>query len=282
MDGIRLLAQIFGDSGRVSVLWKHLTIRAEGLQGRAISGINQVLAELNAQRDKLPARQTHNFRTQDATDELFYRWGTISRWKADPDGWKVIHNGTDNWTSSGISVQSKLEDDFDVRMQFDPEELAVPKPGQHSQVYLQAEFADPGRTTIGAIFTLEQNGETAALAQVRERKPDGSFNYRVIGQTSVGPANALRIARRGTTISFLAAGPIAKDDQLIAEYELPNVPIESGNLRLMLHTGGADRTSTARWQSIDIRAAKIDGQAQTKVPPPPPKGVIDRVLDFFK
>lgn len=282
LDGLRLLTQIHGDGGHVSVLWKHLSIRAAGLQGRALTGVNTTVAELNAQRDKLPARLTHDFRTQEPTDELFYRWGDVARWQASPAGWLIAANGTDNWTSSGVSVQSQIDGDFDVTLRFKPESLAIPKPGQHSQAYLQMEFADKDRTTVGAIFTQEANGETAALTQVRERNADGSLNYRVIGQIAVGEASSLRIARRGTSITFLAAGSMTADDQIIAEYELPEAPIERRNLRFILHTGGANRVSQARWQSIDIRATKIDGDSGTKKAQPPPNSLLDRVIDFFK
>jgi len=283
MDGLRLLAQIFGDGGRVSVVWKRLVIRAEDLQGRALTGVNATVVALNKQRDQLPARLSHDFRTQAATDERFHRWGTISPWQATPDGWPIAHHGTDNWTSSGVSVQSRLEGNFDITFRFDPVTLAVPKPGEHSQVYLQLELSDTDQTSLGAIFTQEPGGETAALAQVRERNADGSARYRVIGQVAVGKASTLRIARRDSTLTFLAAGSIDGTDQIIAEYERSDAPIDRGNIRLMLHTGGADRTSTARWQSIDIRAETIDGQTGVKPPPAaPPPSVLDRVLDFFK
>ncbi|MBI1314446.1 DUF1583 domain-containing protein, partial [bacterium] len=278
--GLRLLTQISGDEGQVAVLWKHLSIRAEELQGHAVSGFDQVVADLNAQREKLPARLTHDFRTQEPTVEKFDPWGTVAPWQASPDGWLISATGSDNWTSSGVSVQSQLEGDFDVTVRFNPEALAVPTTGQHSQVYLQMEASDEDRTTIGAIFTLEPDGSTAALAQVRERNAQGEFSYRVLGQVAVGQANALRIARRGSSITFLAASSLATDDQVIADYELSDVPIEAGNLRLLLHTGGTGRVSQMHWQSLDIRAAEIDdaiaGDAQLN---PSANGVADSISD---
>lgn len=283
LNGLRLMAQIFGDQGHISVVWKKLSIRAEKITGLATTGVNRILAELNEQRDKLPASFSHDFRKQDPIEEQFYRWGQLTSWQPDADGWQISAVGADKWTSSGVSVSSRIEGDFDVTLMFEPESLALPKKGEYSQVYLQMELSDKDRTSIGAIYSLTSSGEKTANAQVREKNPDGSYRYRVIGQAAVGTANRLRIARRGSRIVLLGAGTNTVDDQIIAEHQLSNDPIESRNLRLMLHTGGAGRVSTARWQSIDIRAAKIDGKVGAKVlPPPPAPGLFDRVLDFFK
>ena len=45
-DGLRLLTQIYNKGGQVSVVWKRLSIRAEKLTGRALTGTDQAVAQL--------------------------------------------------------------------------------------------------------------------------------------------------------------------------------------------------------------------------------------------
>lgn len=300
-DGLRLFTQIHQKGGAVSVDWKRLQIRAEGLSGRAISGNNAELTELNAQRDRLPKSFLHDFRQQAPTPERFYQWNIPGDWKPTDAGWLIVAPGADSWTSSGAEPPLQVAGDFDVSVQFDPQQMATPKPGKHTQVYLQIEAPDQARTQVNSIFTVMPDGERVATAQVRELKDGGGFNYRPLGHIGMPTVRRLRLCRRGSTVTFLAASAEDSADQIIARYEFNELSIEPRNIRFMVHTGGDGLESQVAWQSLDIRASEMQIQKPPPVIPPipdsprpqttpgtppnsptPPKGFIDRVIDFFK
>lgn len=287
--GLRLFAQIYNKGGRVSAIWKTLSIRAEKLAGRALEQSDVVLTELNKQRDKLPGKFTHDFRAQAPTRERFYQWAIPGTWQAGPDGWLIASPGGDSWKSSGAAPEVSIEGDFDVTLRFKPDALALPRSGKRSQVYLQIDPSDEKRSSLNTIFSLEPNGETMAFAQVRERDRNGKDTYKSLGHMGLRNAHTLRITRRGSTVTFLAADKDSDSEHILAQYVSTDLPVPQGNIRIMLHTGGAGLTSRVHWQAIDIRAERLQ-VAPAAVPPPPKlapgskpsRSLFDRVVDFFK
>ena len=184
--------------------------------------------------------------------------------------------------------------DFDATVRFRAKGLAQPKAGKYSQCYLQLEAADEARTQVSAMFTLQSSGEKYAGAQAREQNDDKSFNYRSIGRLSVTGEESLRIARRGRQLTLLAVEPASGVELVIARYDFSPLAIDTRSLRFMVHTGGADRVSEVVLESFDIRAREIEQPTLNSpvirvpqpagAPPPanPPKGLLDRFLDYFK
>lgn len=288
INGMRLLTQIYGMGGHAQVIWKSLSIRAERLAGPALEHHKGLVAELNTTRDQLAQSFTHNFRIEVPTPSLFYRWSVTDAWQAHPEGWLITNTGSDRWTASGVSPYVQFAGDFDAEIQFDASKLARPKPGKHTQVYLQLEIPDQNRTQLSGIFSLEEDGETYAFAQVRDVGDNGEHHYRTIGRVSLTEGNSIRLARRGNQMTVLAGGTRLTEPLVVARYELAPLPIESRNLRFMVHTGGDGRTSRVRLQSWKIQAEQLKSNAATGVgptmttqPAKKSKGVIESIYDYF-
>jgi hypothetical protein len=294
VDGLRLFGQIHQKGGQLRVVWKRLFVRAQSLSGRAVDGHDLEVVELNRQRDELPQQFTHDFKKQAPSDTLFYQWSIPGEWSSKDSGWLIKSTGSDQWTSCGLTPQARIVGDFDATVRFRAKGLAQPKAGKYSQCYLQLEAADEARTQVSAMFTLQSSGEKYAGAQAREQNDDKSFNYRSIGRLSVTGEESLRIARRGRQLTLLAVEPASGVELVIARYDFSPLAIDTRSLRFMVHTGGADRVSEVVLESFDIRAREIEQPTLNSpvirvpqpagAPPPanPPKGLLDRFLDYFK
>ncbi|MCA9047471.1 MAG: DUF1583 domain-containing protein, partial [Planctomycetaceae bacterium] len=300
-DGLRLMTQIHQAGGSVSVVWKRLRVHAAGLSGPAVGGISVELAELNAQRDMLPVVLQQDFRRQPPTADQFYTW-SVSTERITENGWVVAAAGSDSWTSAGAAAQTAINGDFDITVRFDPRQLALPRPDKHTQVYLQAEGSDPNQTQLNSILSLLPDGEVVATAQVRERGEQGEYYYRPIGHLGMPTVKRLRLARRGSTVAFLAASENDGPDQVIARYEFNALPIPPRSIRFMLHTGGEGRESVVDWQTISVHAENVvgaagagaTGESATSQPPPgtmqpgqpvrpvPEKGLLESIFDLFR
>lgn len=261
-NGITIGVQTQGPSGLTSVRFTELSVRAERMSGIAVIDPLVVIKSLNEQREQMPLAFQHDFTTTAPQDDDFYRWGDRRPWDQADRGLTVVAEGTDEWTSSGIALRHRLVDDFDITYQFDPINLPVPKVGKQTQVYLQLELLDPDRTQINTIMTLTNAKGVICQTQIRSRI-DGSFNYRTDGDRPLEGVDRLRIARRGKDYHCIAGRSSQQDEILIGTISATAHPTNIVGVKMMLHTGGADRTAQIAIKNIQVHAATF-----LKVPPP--------------
>ncbi len=255
-NGLRLMTQAQGDGGLTKVVWKHVSIRAEKLEGLALLDSQRVLAELDAQRTALPQEFQHDFGTDPFTIERFHRWGPLQ-----PEvkkGLNLQAVGRDNWTSSGISAQVGLEGDFDVSVTFDDLQLGLPKPQQNSALYLQIGFPDKAETQVNIMVILYPEGERQVVVQNRLMTAGGGYDYQRIRSEHGDDVSQLRIARRGSQISYVYRKRDAERDEVLAQVDIGVLPVPKTNLRILLHTGGSDLLSQVVLKQLNIRAQKLD------------------------
>jgi hypothetical protein len=250
---LRLLTQTHLD-GSTKVVWKSLTIRADNLTGLALQDREELVAELNQQRDALPHSFKHDFAKDPFTAERFHRWGT---WLPNANGLRAISSGADNWTSSGIAPRLGLEGDFDIAIAFDKLKFALPKERENSSLYLQIEFADVAKTQVNALLTKYPGGEQQLHAQVRVLDAGGNKQYRPIGTGEGDSIERVRLTRRGKRVSFLYRESGAEHDRILAQMDGLDLPIPQTYVRLMFHTGGAGRQSEALLKQLSVHAEKI-------------------------
>nr|MBC8357152.1 DUF1583 domain-containing protein [Planctomycetota bacterium] len=250
---LRLLTQTHLD-GSTKVVWKSLSIHAENLMGLALHDREELVAELNQQRDALPQSFKHDFAKDPITAKRFHRWGT---WLPDANGLRMISNGTDNWTSSGIAPQLGLQGDFDIAVAFDKLKVATPKERLNCSFYVQVEFPDPAKTQVNVLVSKYPDGAVQLHAQTRVLDAGGNSVYRGFGSASIDSVDQLRLARRGKRLLFLYREPGTERDRILAQTDVLDLPVPQTYVRLMLHTGGAGRQSEAMLKQFSVRAEKI-------------------------
>lgn len=254
-QGIRLGVQAQGPASLASVRLKELTIRAERLGGVATQNQEQFLTELNQLRDKLPIGFSHDFTNQPATTNDFVSWSPDQKWNATDRGLEVVAVGTDHWTATGLSVSRQFAGDFDITFQFSPTQFPTPKTGQKTQVYLQLELTDVDRTQVSAMLTKNDAGTVFCQMQTRHRI-DGEYVYKTIGNQFIEENDRLRLLRRGKEVIGIAGSQTKDSEIVLGSAVLTDDPIIPHGVRLLLHTGGSERTSKTMLQSIRIHAAQ--------------------------
>jgi hypothetical protein len=294
LEGVRLAAQIFGDAGSTSVVWKTLDIRAEKLTGPAMQNRDAILAELDRQRDRLPNSFAHDFTRSAPHESHFNRWTDLRAWRSEDQGLLLTAPGTDHWSSAGASLQKQVEGDFDIAIAFDPQRLDTPAAGQGSSVYLQLELADKDDTQVSMILNKTSEGALEAAAQIRKPDEKGNYQYSRMGRLSVRSARELRLARRDNRLYCLATSEDFGGRRVVAQAEIGREPVKLGGTRILVHTGGAGRESRVLWKGIQVKAERITSdsaarapklavpaQPALKRPPAPPKSVLRSIFDFF-
>ncbi|KAA5538983.1 DUF1583 domain-containing protein [Roseiconus nitratireducens] len=284
--GIQFGTQIQGPSGQTSVRFTHFELRAERIAGMAALDPETVLAELKTHRDNLPDSFEHDFATEPPGDDLFYRWADRNAWDEARQGLELKSEGTDNWTSAGLSLRRQFEGDFEVSFEFEPIELATPKKGKHTQVYLQVELANPDATQLSSILTKSDAGTLVSQSQIRNRA-GGAFQYQAIGNQPLADPGLLRIQRRGSDIFFIAGKESDQNQVLLGHAKATNDPVEFFGIRMMLHTGGAERSSRILLKSIQVRAERsvalpVVRTIRTLEQPAPPKSLPTRLFDSVR
>tara|TARA_R110002072_G_C7978996_1_gene536066 strand:+ start:74368 stop:77838 length:3471 start_codon:yes stop_codon:yes gene_type:complete len=278
-EGLRLLTQIFELGGDVSVVWSHLIVRAESLSGRAVEDFDSQLAQLNKERDQLKSRFEFDFTKQAPPDSLIQRWTDQNPWSKDDGGLLMTAPGTDNWSSAGANVMKSVSGDFDISISFEVQKFDIPKSGKRCSAYLQLDLPDKNRTQVSNIFTNNDTGATEVVAQVREPRGNGQFNYRATGALDLDNVTTLRIARRAERLTFLTSTKDSSNERIVGYLDRPAVPLPKSSIRFLVHTGGADRESIVLWKSIGIRADDIPDEDDSAAKPTDSQKLI---LDFFK
>jgi hypothetical protein len=290
---LHLMTQTQGE-GMTLATWKELTVRADRITGLALKDDKKVLAKLNEQRVALPEHYAHDFSKDSFTPDRFRPWGQVPQ--PEPGGLKLVSTGTDAWTSSGITPLIGFEGDFDVALTFDEHQFGKPKEKTNSAFYLQIEL--PDQMQVSVILVRYPDGALQAYHQISELDAKGNKTYRATRKVGVDKLQAMRIARRGKRFSFIYRNHGSNQEQLLAENELSDAAIPIAHIRLMLHTGGADRQSQVLLKQLNIDAEKIHRAIPTpgvlapgvparrvlapRVPAPTEtKGLLQSILDLF-
>lgn len=292
---IQFGCQIQGEAGYTQARFVSVDIRAEKLSGLAISDTKEILANLNQRRSKLKDSVDIDFDQTSPGRESLYQWGRQTAWQPGQGGMQLETIGTSEWESSGISIRDPALGDFDVSIEIDQVDLAIPMPGKHSQVLLQLEFDDaavrrPGiikseNTQCSTLLTRFPSGAYAAGAQVRLPLPDGGYDYKTLAAVPVQTATSLRIACHEGNLLFVAtvSEPNASDGEphsneiLIAEYPIGNAPMDTYGIKALIHAGGQGKRATLRLKSIKVHGDSFALTGRGADPFAPPRVIPARV-----
>jgi hypothetical protein len=260
LEGVRLVMQTYGQTGSTSVVWKNLTVRAEGLSGPAMEDIAELLKQLDRQRNELPESFTHDFTRQPPAKGLFDRGTDDRTWKPGDLGLRIVAPGTDNWTSVGASLLKKIEGDFDISIRGAVTRFDRPAESKNSGVYLQVELANDDRTRASILLFKTADARTEVLAQLRVPNGRGGYDYPRVGGRLARSVGGLRLARRGKRVFFLATSEDFGGEQVVAYVDVDDAPIRIGGTQVLVHTGGAGRESHLLWKDIKVKAARISSE----------------------
>lgn len=239
------------------VVWKSLTIRASKLSGLALLDQEQLVADLNEQRDALPERFDHDFAKDPLTEGRFSRWGAVPP-LPEESGVRIIAPGTNKWTSVGVSPQLGLVGDFDIAATFHELSLAEPRAGLYSDCSFRVTFSDERQTMANITLVEKTAGGPEVFAQIYYVDGGGNQVYRRVRLEAVEAISRLRLARRGKQLSFVYREAGSDRDQILTRVDIDDGPIPPGNIRLQLHTGGGGRQSSALLKDLRAYAEKID------------------------
>ena len=191
------------------------------------------------------------------------------------------------WTSAGVSLQHLIEGDFDIAFYFDAVHLETPVQGQQTQLYLQIEWSDDDSTQVNAMMNKSDSGTVASRAMSRVLS-DGKSIYRIIGSQPLDNPDYLRIVRRGDRCFCIAGREDDQQSLLLGTVRVSEQPIDPRRVRVVLHTGGAGRSSEVLLKSIHVRAAGITLAAPVMGQPVPAKpesrapSIFDSLRNFFR
>ncbi|APZ92953.1 DUF1583 domain-containing protein [Fuerstiella marisgermanici] len=278
-DGIRLVAQMHRP-GHCSVIWKDIVVKAEKITQASTADADPRVTQLNSERTELLQHVLYDF-TKEAPNRAFlYRWRDTRDWNATDKGLKLSAPGFDSWESSGLSTLHDITGDFDITTEFETIKLDKPAADEQTAIYLQIEVPDKNQTQANAMFNLTESGYTEARAQFRYAKPDGRLDYRNAGSVSAKAVTSLRVARRGRKFTVLTKLAGAEHERILDVADLSDVAIPS--VRIMLHTGGADRESEILVKRLDIHAEHYEPPPATPTLPPKPVEPPARKKGFFE
>ena len=263
--------------GMTKVVWKNLTIRAERLSGLAVRDLNELLADLNKQRDALPQRFAHDFAEDSLSEDKFQAWGPFGT--RTQDGVPLTSIGTDRWTSSGFNSLLGIAGDFDTSITFEDLELARPTAKRNSSLYLQVEFPDARRTQVNVLAVKHIDDQLQVFAQIKTVDAGGNSIYRRVQIDDVNSVEKLRLVRRGKNFSFLYRGKGAERDTVLAQREINDMAVPQAGLRVMFHTGGDGRQSEVLLKQFDVRAEQL---TRTPAKNSEPTGLLQSIFKLFE
>ena len=265
MQGIRLVNQMH-QKGQSSVVSKHISVRAENFSGAANNEVDPRLATLNQQRDKLPVSVPYDFTIEAPNPSVLYRWSDLRKWSKDHQGLRIHADGFDTWESAGICTLHPIVGDFDITTEFEAGSMEKPRTDDQTAVFLQLESTDKRRSQFNCVFNLVESGFKEAACQLRQTSEKNELTYRDIGSFSTRSVSALRMARRGKQWTALARLADSGEERIIAESEVSDMPISRA--RLLLHTGGANRTSEILLKKFEIHATEYAPDSKTPATSP--------------
>ncbi|QDT12935.1 DUF1583 domain-containing protein [Planctomycetes bacterium K23_9] len=259
--GIRFGMQMLGNTGSITSRFKSLEVRADQVGGFALENQNAKLAKLNDARLRFDRAVSVDYKKQTMRPSDFYSWGSVGPWKSSDGGLPVQHVGTDDWNSSGVAFRPSVNGDFDIEISFDSVDLGVPKPGQHSRLFLQIQLEDPGQSQINTLLTHKSKGGLIVQTQTRVADERGAKIYSDAQHIDGTDIRRLRLARQGKTIFCLAGTNDPKTDTVLTSLPLGDAPIRRNAIRALVHTGGSGPTSNILFKTFDIRGEQFSKTA---------------------
>lgn len=250
-------------TGSTSVVWKSLDVRSESAFG-SLGGPLKTLAELDAERDKLPAKKVWDFRTKTPTNgpdslKSFLVWGDqLGKYSADNKGLTIEVPGTDEWQAAGLSAKADLHGDFDAALEVDIVHLEPCAQYNESCVFLVAEFQDVRKSTSETKYAIHGEGERKAETQLRRARRGGDFDYQELVSRRAENATLLRLARRGDIVYQIFQSEDEATPEVLGAMKIGTEPVSSGYLRALIHTGGANRKTIIRFKSLQLHAGRLD------------------------
>ncbi|QDU38075.1 hypothetical protein Mal4_23950 [Maioricimonas rarisocia] len=261
--GVRVVVETH-KKGESIVTWKRLDIRAESMSGLATEPM-ATLDELDRQRDELEQEVQFDF-ARDLPLSQFQVWGTLGTFRRDRQGLRVEMPGFDRWTATGLAPQLSLDGDFDLTLELDVLKLEAAAANQESTVYLQAELNDERGTAVETKYSISSSGRREVEVQLRRRKPDGEFRFDELSRTQSDTIHELRLARRDDIVYFIFRDKPGNHPIVLSRVRAGDGPVLETFVRALVHTGGADRTTVARFRKLHIRADKLAGVKGNRTP----------------
>jgi len=258
-DGIRLMAATMGAS-KTSVVLKDLVVRADSLRGPAVDDSVANLERLNKLRDKLPSHFRIDFTSQPPTLDNLYRWTDRRLWDKEYGGLRINAPGSNRYVTAGFNVSRSVSGDFDIQTRFEVVDLPTPEPGKYSTAYFQVELPDEDRTWVSLIFRMDESKQTVVIAERRVRTENGRYRYQSLATLNVEAVSGFRFARHSGRISCIVSSKDFPRDRIIATVDLPDLPVQSSNVRFLVHAGGAGRESKVLSKLIEIRADEVTSE----------------------
>lgn len=246
-------------NGEVEVDWTSISVRAERLSGGASVDLEAEVRAIKKQRDALPAVVDLDLVRDPSLLTKLSRWGPPVTKNRDEEGFKLQSVGAEQWATSGFALTSPIFGNFDVRVEFDKLDLAIPGDGQQTVFSLEVEPYTAISTQFICMLGVEPLGESLgrieAEGYTRVGTADGKAEYHGTERTVVRSATALRIVRRGTRYIMLVRADGEKRDRIVSITENTATPIR--RIKVQLHTGGAGRTSSVLIRKLSLRADRL-------------------------
>ena len=279
-NSIRFGAQMIAEDGVIGARWTSLEVVADQLDGLALANYDGKLEELNAAFAKSPPGSRVDLTEQPPMVSDFMRWGDLRPWNASDGGLMIQHVGTDHWDGSGMLCRHYLIEDFDITIELDSIDLAAPKSGQQTRVFLQFETTGSASSQANVILNRSPGGGIELQTQTRIADAQGNPIYADVTHSDGQGIQRLRLVRVGKMLYYLAGTDTPETDKVLFHTDLEGSAGNSGFIRAIVHTGGQGRTSQVRIKSWDIRCEKIP-----KLNQPPPatsgKSILRSLFDLF-
>ena len=102
------------------------------------------------------------------------------------------------------------------------------------------------------------DGQRRADTLLRQKKPDGSVEYKMLQSMPADQVSGLRLSRRGDLIYQLYRESEEFAPVVLGAINITADDIPEGAVRAFVHTGGANRKSVVRFKSMTVDAETID------------------------
>lgn len=250
-------------SGKTSVLLKSLIVRAESASGLPETPW-ATIEQLDQQRTKLAATSRFDLTTTIATKGTAglkgIRIGGAAKAEVsrDHDGLTMVVPGADQWTGASLVPRTGFKGDFDVSLEFEVLNLEPAAINDGSGVMLQLELKDPLNSLIEVRYMMGHDGQRRADTLLRQKKPDGSVEYKMLQSMPADQVSGLRLSRRGDLIYQLYRESEEFAPVVLGAINITADDIPEGAVRAFVHTGGANRKSVVRFKSMTVDAETID------------------------
>lgn len=247
-EGISIQSDSNGGA-RVQVVWKKLTVHAEGLDspGSLVEDIESRSAELGAEFRHSFAAPQLPMNLFDATD------GHLRQMRPTEGGLTTTMSAKGNWASIDLSPRFELQGDFDIVAEFDQLELSGEK---LAAAMLTVELADEAGN-ICRVFRAKDDNQNQTVHMSLSRIVDGERTY---GGDTVKPAPAfagrLRLSRLGNVVYALFAPAGSENYQFVAQRTVTNKNSIAHGITIRTLCNGTS-SGDVRWRELAVRAEKI-------------------------